>query len=212
MRFSNNWSPEAAGILAARRDRRRVCVEMKVLRLLLTLGATLLAGWCVCGCGVLLTPCPYTPDTYTELGIGVSVDPLAADWAHDPDLAERIDRVARIVAEYADLGPDILSGWVVRLSGERLVTCSGEGNYIGCAWYDSGWMEVSAAPVRYGCVEQTALAHEFLHALGLRGHLDPLWTDWVEVADRIAEYGPVDADGAPCAVGPEMWRHERSLL
>jgi hypothetical protein len=134
-----------------------------------------------------------TPDYWTDLGIGVAVTEDAADWAHAPDLRDRIDAIAVIVAEHASRSPEELSGLVI-LFHSGPVLCHTDTPFwtIGCH-YTHSWIEVSThqdpdddSPEAIeafgdsiwnpGCVEQTALAHELLHELiGNPEHDDPLW-------------------------------------
>jgi hypothetical protein len=149
------------------------------------------------GCG---EPCPYEPQFWTDLGIGVYVEDGTPPFAHSALLSHAIDRAARAVADYGQVKAANLSGWTVVLRSSWYVECNGGSTAIGCS-HSNGWIDVGTA-VFQRCVDETALPHEFLHALGFHGHSSPLWSDWGEVINQL-ERGPESQE--PCHVFAELW-------
>jgi hypothetical protein len=161
------------------------------------------------GCGStnsLRDPCPYEPQFYTPLGIGVYVDEGAAPYTRRTDFAARIDTVAHVVGDYAGQDPAVLEGWVVVFRDPYPFDCAGSLS-VGCA-HKVGWIEITTSYLR-PCVEQSSLVHEFLHAYGLWDHTDPRWTDWVSVADALNATEPTytteNGEEAACWTAPALW-------
>jgi hypothetical protein len=131
------------------------------------------------------------PDYWTEGGIGIKVEPGAAEWAYAPDLGERVDKVAQAVAEYADRSEEDFR-WIVIVFQSGMVQCGtyDDGSpYMTTGCHHGPWIDITTdypesfapngtvwhewTPDR---VEDTALNHEFLHVLiGDDKHLDRLW-------------------------------------
>jgi hypothetical protein len=158
------------------------------------------------GCGIPAEPCPYEPQSWTELGIGVYVDGEADPYTRRADFASRIDTVARTVGDYAGMSPSMLAGWVIVFRSSVAFVCNGK-IANGCAHPD-GWIELITSR-SHPCVEQSALAHELLHAYGYWDHSDPRWTDWVSVSDALNATEPTytteNGEEAACWTWPGLW-------
>lgn len=148
------------------------------------------------GCGDK-DPCPVTPQFWTELGIGIYVEPDAADWTTYSDLSARVDAMAQIVATYAERPVTDLQGWTIIFRNVYLFSCADTDRAVGCE-HPSGWIEVVTSNYR-PCLEETVLPHELLHAFGYGGHDDPKWYDWQYVADSLIALNPT----YPTTEGPK---------
>ena len=96
----------------------------------------------------------------------------------------------------------------IALQDGRYVECAGAPGAIGC--YD-GNIRVSTQDAGFtcSCVEETALVHEFGHAvIGDPGHLDPRWMDFASLTQDLAGRVGYSADGeVPCLVWASVWQH-----
>jgi hypothetical protein len=150
------------------------------------------------GCGTS-DPCPVEPQFWTELGIGIYVEEGAAEWAYAPDLAERIDRLAVIVAEYADRDVTRLVGTTIVVRKSTTVDCGEWGQRSGCAHYETGWIDLGTGEMTWiTAVECSVLGHEILHMLiGDPRHESPLWSD---LSDAILPLVPDGAEFRPWTI------------
>lgn len=157
------------------------------------------------GCGG--PECPVEAQIYTPYGIGVYVEAEgASEWAYRYDLPTRLDRLVDVVAAYAGRDPGDLLGWVVVIRADDHVPCGDHEAVDACTHYAGRWIEQSLQA--YPCIEQSSLAHELLHALGLHGHSDPRWRDWTSVATQLNSYDLTwtsQTGEHGCDVVPEMW-------
>lgn len=146
--------------------------------------AVLLAA--LAGCGTE-DPCPVEPQQWTELGIGLYVEPGAAEWTSAIDLAEQVDRTAGVVAQYAGRPASQFGGTIVALMAAERVDCHPWGLHPGCA-HGGTWIDVGTSYPGVTRIELSALAHELLHILiGDHNHDSPLWEGLEEYArPRIA--------------------------
>lgn len=174
------------------------------------LGIVLLAAVMVTACG---TDRPE-PDYWID-GIGIKVDPDAAEWTRNSDFTKRILSTIEISARYGGGTIEDLRGWVIWFRAE--VECEGasipEGQSLnGCAYLNDAWIEIRA-PNESQCVESTALVHEVLHSVIHDWcHNDPRWEDFQIVADEINATGPTwkpysDKPEEPFSVVPDLWKH-----
>jgi hypothetical protein len=82
------------------------------------------------GCGPA-EPCPYEPQFYTALGIGIYAVEDAAEWTTYDDLSTRVDAMAQIVATYAGRPVTDLRGWIIVFRNVKLFQCAGK-QAVGC--------------------------------------------------------------------------------
>jgi hypothetical protein len=144
----------------------------------------------IVGCGA--EPFAPEPDYWTEGGIGIRVEPGAAEWASAADVGTRVDAIAQAVAEYSDRNVAIARGIVI-VFRTGMVQCGDypDGTpYVTTGCYRGAWIDITTdypeTPHGTGGawlawstsnVEYTELAHELLHALiGDPDHISPLWS------------------------------------
>jgi hypothetical protein len=134
----------------------------------------------VVGCGAS-DPCPVEPQYWTDLGIGIYVEEGAADWAQAPDLGERVDTMAAVVAEYAGRESSEFIGTIAVFYASERVECGEWGLRPGCE-HGGTWVAVGTSYPGVVSIELSALAHELLHILiDDTHHESDLW-------DHLEEY------------------------
>jgi hypothetical protein len=127
------------------------------------------------GCGGESDPCPVEAQYWTDLGIGIYVEEGAAEWAQAPDLGERVDIVAAVVAEYAGRESSEFAGTIAVFYASERVECGKWGLRPGCE-HGGTWVAVGTFYPGVVSIELSALAHELLHILiGDVYHESDLW-------------------------------------
>jgi hypothetical protein len=142
------------------------------------------------GCGA--DPDRPGPDYWTAAGIGIKVEPGAAEWAYAPDLGERVDAIALSVATYASHDVLELHGSVIVFRGVEWMTCGEHGMRAACTHLDSFWIEQGTLAEWQTCVESTELPHEILHLLLGKEtilHGSDLWRDLSTAINPIVPAG-----------------------
>jgi hypothetical protein len=155
-----------------------------------------LAALVLVGCGADQTP---TPDYWTPGGIGIKVEPGAAEWAQAPDLGERVDAIAQAVADYAGRPVTDLGGVVVVIRAFVTVDAGQYGQRTGRA-LDQGWIEMGSAAPWVQCVEASVLSHEMFHIL--LGNEPVLHGSalWCNLSDAIAPLVQVGCEFRPWTI------------
>jgi hypothetical protein len=157
--------------------------------------ALALTALALVGCGAP----PLEPDYWTAGGIGIEVETGAAEWAQTPGLGERVDAIARAVADYAGRPAADLGGVVVVVRASITVDCLGYGQRTGCAhWGNGNWIDLGSSAPWVTAVETTPLSHELLHEIiGDANHESELWRN---LSDTIAPLVPDGCEFRPWTI------------
>lgn len=120
-------------------------------------------------------------------GTEVNVPADGPAWTREPDVFAQVERVAGAAAVFWGGSPDMLIGWAITFTNERMA-CGSSSWAWGCTEYHDRTIEV--ALMDSPCPAGTVLAHEIGHVVvpNDAGHQDPRWRDqkfWYDMADML---------------------------
>jgi len=151
-------------------------------------------------CGEEMDTDRPVPDYWTEGGIGIKVEPGASEWAHVPDLADRVDAIAIAVAEYAGYDVSELRGVVIVFRAAPSIGCAEWGERIGCTHHNPDWIDLGSAGPWVQCLEASPISHEMLHILlGPEAilHGNVLWANLAYIVEPLV---PIECEFRPWTI------------